>query len=60
MSRGIPPVRAWRVTLWRDGKPVASAQVQAINKRFARWAGRDALGWLAWSQADKVTIALWH
>jgi len=39
MSRGIPKVRKWHVTT-EDGR---SCTVETINKRFARWIGREIL-----------------
>lgn len=59
MSR-IPPVRPWRVTYRRDGKLVAQVYVDTINKRFARWFGRDAAmgnGYMP-RFGDTVTVSL--
>jgi hypothetical protein len=57
MSRGIPPVRRWRVTYWLDGRVLAATEVDTINKRFARWLARER-AWLAHANADKVTVSL--
>jgi hypothetical protein len=41
MSRGIPPVRRWRVRYHLANGNTYTVYVQTINKRFARWLGRD-------------------
>jgi len=59
MARGIPPVRRWRVRLWKDNAVTQECVVDAINKRFAYWNARDQhLGWTAMWQADRVSVSL--
>lgn len=53
----IPKVREWRVTYWRvDSQPIvtgtrkrklASCTVSTINKRLAKWAAGDRIGYVA-------------
>ena len=57
-SRGIPSVRTWRVTWWRDGQKRDVCSVQAPTKLLARmnaWFERPDLFLANWD-ADKVTI----
>ena len=60
MSRGIPPVRWWRVKFYKGGQLIGLTHVQTINKRFARWLARDKLraaGVSVW-EADKATASV--
>ena len=57
----IPKVKTWRVRLWNLlGREIGCVDVPAINRRFALWAARDAVGWDLWSCAQRVTAAPWR
>jgi len=68
MSRNIPSVRTWRVTLFWDrpeGSTIRESRcyyVSAINKRFAWWNARDEIladiGAARFIARDRVTIGL--
>ncbi len=56
MGRGIPRVRAWRVTLYTETGPIASVVVDAPTARFARWHARDAFGFALWREAVRASV----
>jgi hypothetical protein len=68
MSRNIPSVRQWRVTLYwdkPDGTTIREKRhyyVHAPNKRFAWWNARDEIlldvGAARFITRDRVTIGL--
>lgn len=48
----IPRVRTWRVRAHRDGTIIKACDVQTINRRFAKWIGREQMGY---PTCDKIT-----
>ena len=59
MSRAIPQLKSWKVTLInRDGSR-STTVVEAINKRFALWNAEVAFGPFFWNSAHikRITIA---
>lgn len=60
MSRNIPRVRRWRVRFYMGHTLLADMVVDAINKRFARWAACDRLRAVhldRYLASDKVTCS---
>lgn len=55
MSRGIPKVRTWNVTIVEVGGRVIRLEIDTINKRFARWLAIPRAGYPTWT---KITVSL--
>jgi hypothetical protein len=61
MTRGIPSVKQWRVTYWRDGSPVLRIDTYGPTKYLAQMNARDSfVASRVWrgGQIDRVTIGL--
>jgi hypothetical protein len=54
----IPQVRTWKVTYYFSDEDPKQVFVDTINKRFAKWAARDIVGYLCSWNATKVTVSL--
>ena len=53
----IPQVRDWHVKFYDGSTLICSANVQTVNKRFARWLANERNGYPA-VRSTRVTVSL--